>query len=352
MSAMTPWAASLLTSSVYSVTGRDVGNDTMGRLVVDEQRVLGDEHALFRVAGLGGLLDGDVIEHAKGDHAGIDQIGVTGDSRACTSHLAVGNNRDRAEVGQIHIRRGDDRGLALLRGLIALRRHVAVSHEGREDRLGVRRDHQGLGRPARIVGRQDRRIQERLGHGALGAVGRSIHHVGRGVVTARRTAASTKAVIARQPCAERARLAVGGAVARTGHGCLVGEADCLHVDAQLDALLGDFAGQFRLAAGLRGLVLGTRDNDLLVRNLRVVTHTRSRDNRIERPVVAFRLVVAGVGGSQGIGLPLGMSGGDGLAADQREEGSFLRRNHIDFVGQFFAISLRVVSLVSVGNLCH
>jgi hypothetical protein len=243
--------------------------------LLTKKGVFGHENALLRVAGLGGLLKLDVVEHAERHHAGIDEEGVTGDRRTRTGHLTVGNDRDRAEVRQIHVGRGNDRGLALLRGLVTLRRHVAVGHEGREHRLDVGRNHQGFRHAARVVGGQDHRIQNGLGEGALGAVGRCVHNVGRGVVTTRGAARADR-VVRGQPGTERAELAVGCAVAGARRRSLVRENDGFHVDAQLDALLGDFAGQFGLAAGLRGLVLGARDDDALVGDLRVVANARRR----------------------------------------------------------------------------
>ena len=47
-----------------------------------------------------------------------------------------------------------------------------------------------------------------------------------------------------------------------------------------------------------------------------------------------------------VGLPFRVNGCDGLAADQREKRGFLGRDHPDFVGEFFAVTYRVVGFVS------
>ena len=116
----------------------EVGRNAVSRLIIYYQRYLGLEDARNGIAVLLDVLVLlDAAEPAKAGLAVIDEVGVAGERRPDARHLAVRDDVDPAEIGQIDIGRADDGPFRLAVQGHAKRSHIRVRHEGGEDALHI-----------------------------------------------------------------------------------------------------------------------------------------------------------------------------------------------------------------------
>jgi len=136
------------------------------------------------------------------------------------------------------------------------------------------------------------------------------------------------------------------------HSRVLGHDHGLNVALQLQHGFGLDVGHFRTTTSLLHQVGTAGDTGLLGENLHVVAHTLGGGLGVQRHIVAVDLGVVGVGGCQGVTLPLVERVGRGHTANGTQHRGLGRAGVVDFVGQVLAVTLEGSLLVQVGWHSH